>query len=192
MVRQRLDSGRTHFATRILRLHDRMHPANAGDRIVSVPRMTPVRSPHHRPTSWSRPPTAIGRPDLLTDPVFSDPAETERLNMPQLTAIFRGETFCGEPMAHWYEVFNGVHVTSERCRAATRGWSTIPSSGDDIIVPLDGAAAKPDVIYHSCQHPASGAWRRHRSSGEKRAPKIGRTQRGGSPAARIPARLEIG
>src|SRR5436853_5025286 len=52
---------------------------------------------------------AIGRPDLLTDPRFSDPAKLIA-NMPQLTAIL-DEVFGAQPMAHWYEVFSGVHVT---------------------------------------------------------------------------------
>jgi crotonobetainyl-CoA:carnitine CoA-transferase CaiB-like acyl-CoA transferase len=41
---------------------------------------------------------AIGRPDLLTDPRFSDPAKL-MASMPQLTAIL-DEIFCAEPMAH--------------------------------------------------------------------------------------------
>src|SRR4029077_21113581 len=52
---------------------------------------------------------AIGRQDLLTDPRFSDPAKLVQ-SMPQLTAILE-EFFGPQPMSHWYEVFNGVHVT---------------------------------------------------------------------------------
>ena len=61
---------------------------------------------------------AIGRPDLLTDPRFSDPAKLVA-NMTELTAIF-DETFCAQPMAHWYEVFNGVHVTFGAVRGPKR------------------------------------------------------------------------
>ena len=52
---------------------------------------------------------AVGREDLLTDPRFSDPAKLTA-NMPQLTAIL-DEVFSSQPMAHWYEVFSGVHIT---------------------------------------------------------------------------------
>src|SRR5260370_7275346 len=52
---------------------------------------------------------AIGRPDLLTDPRFSDPAKL-MANMPQLTAIL-DEVFSAQPMAHWDQVFNAVHAT---------------------------------------------------------------------------------
>ena len=62
---------------------------------------------------------AIGRPDLLTDPRFSDPA-TLKTNMPQLTAIL-DDVFGAQPMSHWYEVFNGVHVTFGAVRGPTRG-----------------------------------------------------------------------
>src|SRR6202451_2754157 len=88
-------------------LHDRMHPANAAlnvyrakDDTWFVLIVTPDKLPGV--------PKAIGRPDLLTDPRFSDPAKL-MANMPQLTAIL-DEVFCAEPMAHWYKVFNGVHV----------------------------------------------------------------------------------
>jgi formyl-CoA transferase len=87
-------------------------------------------------------------------------------NMPQLTAIL-DETFCAEPMAHWYEVFNGVHVTLERCVAA-RGDHDPQLQANDIIVPLNGAAARltstissPGQVHGVTKVPA------------KRAPKIG-------------------
>src|SRR5205807_8906536 len=52
---------------------------------------------------------AVGRADLLTDPRFSNPAKLVE-NMSQLAQIL-DEVFSSEPMAHWYEVFNDVHVT---------------------------------------------------------------------------------
>src|SRR5881409_2001762 len=89
-------------------LHDRTHPANAALNvyraaddswfvlIVTPDKVAAVAK-------------AIGRPDLLTDARFSDPAKLMQ-NMPQLTAIF-DEIFGAQPMAHWYEVFSGIHVT---------------------------------------------------------------------------------
>jgi crotonobetainyl-CoA:carnitine CoA-transferase CaiB-like acyl-CoA transferase len=52
---------------------------------------------------------AIGRADLLTDPRFADPVKLMQ-NMPQLAEIL-DQVFAAQPMTHWYQVFNGVHVT---------------------------------------------------------------------------------
>src|SRR6202008_4972696 len=88
-------------------LHDRKNPANAalnvyqsGDGIWFVLLVTPDK--------LQAVATAIGRADLLTDPRFSP--ENLVANMPQLTAIL-DELFRAQPMAHWHEVFNGVHAT---------------------------------------------------------------------------------
>src|SRR5499433_4508412 len=89
-------------------LHDRKNPANAAFNvyrssdgtwfvlIVTPDKLAAVAK-------------AIGRPDLLTDARFSDPAKLVA-NMSQLAAIL-DEVFAAEPMAHWNEVFGGVHVT---------------------------------------------------------------------------------
>src|SRR3984957_11655283 len=83
---------------------------------------------------------AIGRPDLLTDPRFSDPAKL-MANMPQLTAIL-DEIFCAEPMAHWYEVFNDAHVTFGAVRGPREVINDPQLQANDIIVPLNGAGGK--------------------------------------------------
>jgi crotonobetainyl-CoA:carnitine CoA-transferase CaiB-like acyl-CoA transferase len=83
---------------------------------------------------------AIGRPDLLTDPRFSDPA-TLKSNMPQLTAIL-DEVFGAQPMSHWYEVFNGVHVTFGAVRGPQEVISDPQLAANEIVVPLDGAGGK--------------------------------------------------
>jgi crotonobetainyl-CoA:carnitine CoA-transferase CaiB-like acyl-CoA transferase len=119
--------------------HDRKNPANAAMNvyrasdgtwfvlIVTPDKLAPVAN-------------AIGRPDLLTDPRFSDPAKLLE-NMSQLVAILDA-VFCSQPMAHWYEVFNGVHVTF----GAVRGPQDVikdPQLGlNDIIVPLEGVGGK--------------------------------------------------
>jgi crotonobetainyl-CoA:carnitine CoA-transferase CaiB-like acyl-CoA transferase len=109
---------------------------------------------------------AIGRPDLLTDARFSDPAKL-MANMPQLTAIL-DKIFCGEPMAHWYEVFNGVHVTFGAVRGPEEVIKDPQLRANDIIVPLNGAGGKltstissPLQVHGVAKVPA------------KRAPKIG-------------------
>jgi crotonobetainyl-CoA:carnitine CoA-transferase CaiB-like acyl-CoA transferase len=83
---------------------------------------------------------AIGRPDLLTDPRFSDPAKLAA-NRPQLTAIL-DEVFGAQPMAHWYEVFNGVHVTFGAVRGPQEVIDDPQLRLNDIVVPLEGAGGK--------------------------------------------------
>src|SRR4051794_10115064 len=83
---------------------------------------------------------AIGRPDLLTDPRFSDPAKLTT-NMPQLTAVL-DEIFCAEPMAHWYEVFNGIHVTFGAVRGPQEVINDPQLRLNDIVFPLEGAGGK--------------------------------------------------
>ena len=83
---------------------------------------------------------AIGRADLLTDPRFSDPAKL-MANMPQLTAIL-DEVFGSQPMAHWYEVFNGVHVTFGAVRGPQEVINDPQLRANDIVVPLEGAGGK--------------------------------------------------
>jgi formyl-CoA transferase len=146
-------------------LHDRKNPANAAMNvyrakddtwfvlIVTPDKLTAVAK-------------AIGRPDLLSDPRFSDPAKLTA-NMPQLTAIL-DEIFCAEPMTHWYEVFNGVHVTFGAVRGPQEVVNDPQLRANDIIVPLEGAGGKltstissPLQVHGVTKVPA------------KRAPKIG-------------------
>jgi len=83
---------------------------------------------------------AIGRPDLLTDSRFSDPAKLVE-NASQLTAIL-DEVFGSQPMAHWYEVFNGVHVTFGAVRGPQEVINDPQLRANDIVVPLEGAGGK--------------------------------------------------
>src|SRR5436309_2792122 len=120
-------------------LHDRKNPANAALNvyraaddtwfvlIVTSDKLAAVAK-------------AIGRSDLLTDPRFSDPAKL-MANMPQLTAIL-DEVFGAQPMAHWYEVFSGVHVTFGAVRGPQEVIDDPQLRLNDIIVPLEGAGGK--------------------------------------------------
>ena len=119
--------------------HDRKNPANAAMNvyrasddtwfvlIVTSDKLAPVAK-------------AIGRPDLLTDPRFSDPAKLVE-NMQALTAIL-DEVFSAQPMAHWYEVFNGVHVTFGAVRGPQEVIDDPQLRQNDIVVPLEGAGGK--------------------------------------------------
>src|SRR6202158_756840 len=120
-------------------LHDRMHPANAAMNVYRTKDDTWFVL-LITPDKLAAVAKAIGRPDLLTDPRFSDPAKL-MTNMPQLTAIL-DEIFCGEPMAHWYEVFNGAHVTFGAVRGPQEVINDPQLRANDIIVPLDGAGGK--------------------------------------------------
>src|SRR5438270_1161706 len=119
--------------------HDRKNPANAALNvyrasdgawfvlIVLPDKLAPVAK-------------AIGRADLLTDPRFSDPAKLVA-NMSQLTEIL-DNVFGSQPMAHWYEVFNGVHVTFGVVREPQEVINDPQLRANEIVVPLEGAGGK--------------------------------------------------
>jgi formyl-CoA transferase len=83
---------------------------------------------------------AIDRRDLLTDPRFSDPAKLVQ-NMPQLAAIL-DQVFSSKPMAHWYDAFNGVHITFGAVRGPQEVIKDPQLRANDIVVPLEGAGGK--------------------------------------------------
>jgi formyl-CoA transferase len=117
-------------------LHDRKNPANAalnvyraGDGtwfvlLVGAEKFAAVAQ-------------AIGRPDLLTDPRFSDPAQLA-VNRPQLTAIL-DDVFASQPMPHWYDVFSGLHVTFGAVRDPQQVVDDPQVRANGIVVPLEGA-----------------------------------------------------
>jgi len=120
-------------------LHDRTHPANAAlnvyrasDGVWFVLLIMPDKV--------AAVAKAIGRADLLKDPRFSDPAKLAA-NMPQLTAIL-DKIFSAQPMAHWYEVFNGVHVTFGAVRGPQEVIDDPQLRLNEIVVPLEGAGGK--------------------------------------------------
>src|ERR1700724_4481490 len=146
--------------------HDRKHPANAAMNVYRSKDGTWFVLLITTPDKLAAVAKAIGRPDLLTDPRFSDPAKLTA-NMPQLTAIL-DEIFCAEPMAHRYNVFNGVHVTFGAVRGPQEVINDPQLRANDIIVPLEGAGGKltstissPLQVHGVAKVPA------------KRAPKIG-------------------
>ena len=120
-------------------LHDRKNPANAAMNVYRASDETwfvlIVTS-----DKLSAVAKALGRADLLTDPRFSDPTKLMQ-NMPQLTAIL-DEIFSAKPMAHWYEVFSGVHVTFGAVRGPQEVINDPQLRLNDIIVPLEGAGGK--------------------------------------------------
>jgi formyl-CoA transferase len=120
-------------------LHDRKNPANAAMNVYRAADDTWFVL-LVTPDKLAAVAKAIGRPDLLTDPRFSDPAKL-MANMPQLTAIL-DEVFGAQPIAHWYEVFSGVHVTFGTVRGPQEVINDPQLRLNDIVVPLEGAGGK--------------------------------------------------
>src|ERR1700744_1648271 len=146
-------------------LHDRAHPANAAFNVYRssdgtwfVLVVTPDKV--------SAVLTALGREDILTDPRFSNPAKLEQ-NRPQLTAML-DEIFGSQPMSHWYEVFNGVHVPFGAVREPQEVVNDPQLRANDIVVPLEGAGEKlASTISSAIQVPGVT------KVPAKRAPRIG-------------------
>src|SRR3989454_1979700 len=89
-------------------LHDRLKPPNATLNVYRASDDTwflIVVTPDH----WPALAKAIGRPDLLTDARFSDPAK-QMANAGELTAILN-EVFGTQPMSHWREGLDQGHLT---------------------------------------------------------------------------------
>src|SRR2546421_6623825 len=120
-------------------LHDRKHPANAAMNVYRAADDTwfVLLVTSDKLAAVAK---AIGRADLLTDPRFADPAKL-MANMPQLTAIL-DEVFGAQPIAHWYEVFSGAHVTFGAVRGPQEVINDPQLRANDIIVPLNGAGGK--------------------------------------------------
>jgi len=146
-------------------LHDRMHPANAAMNVYRAKDDTWFVL-IITPDKVEAVAKAIGRPDLLTDPRFSDTAKLTA-NMTELTAIL-DQTFFSEPMAHWYEVFNGAHVTFGAVRGPQEVINDPQLRANDIIVPLEGAGGKLTSTISSPLQVHGVA-----KVSAKRAPKIG-------------------
>src|SRR6266480_4775829 len=146
-------------------LHDRRNPANAALNVYRAADGTWFLL-IVTPDKLAAVAKAIGHSDLLTDPRFSEPAALAE-NRPQLTAML-DEIFGSKPMSHWYEVFNGVHVTFGAVRDPQEVINDPQLRPNDIVVPLDGAGDKlnstissPIQVHGVNKVPA------------KRAPKIG-------------------
>jgi formyl-CoA transferase len=120
-------------------LHDRKSPPN--------PAMNVYRSADNQwflllatPDKLTALASAIGRPELLTDPRFSDPAKVVA-NAAQLTAIL-DEVFAAQPMAHWREALGHANITFGEVKAPSDVVNDPQLRDNDIVVPLEGAGGK--------------------------------------------------
>ncbi|HKH27135.1 MAG TPA: CoA transferase [Sphingomicrobium sp.] len=120
-------------------LHDRQSPSNAmlnpyktadGSWFMLV--VTPDKFPALA--------TAIGRPNLTSDPRFSDAAK-QATNGGQLRAIL-DDAFAGQPMQHWREVFDKAHITYGAILDPGEVVNDPQLRANNIVVPLDGAEGK--------------------------------------------------
>src|SRR5262249_10174561 len=116
--------------------HDRKNPANAGLNVYRASDGTwfvLIVTPDKVAAVGK----AIGRAGLLTGERVADPAGL-KATMRNLAAIV-DEIFAAQPMAHWYEVFNGVHVTFGAVHGPQEVIEDPQLRANDIVVPLEGA-----------------------------------------------------
>ena len=161
-------------------LHDRKNPANAAMNVYRATDDTWFVL-IVTPDKLAAVAKAIGRPDLLTDPRFSDPAKL-MANMPQLTAIL-DEVFCAAADG---ALVRGLQRRSRHLRRGAwtaRGDQRSAAAGERHRRSARRRRRQADV---DDQQPDSGAWRRQ-GAGEAR-PGAWRTQRGGSPGSSASAR----
>jgi formyl-CoA transferase len=92
--------------------------------------------------------TGIGRPDLITDPRFSDAAK-QAANAPQLRAIL-DDVFARQPFAHWREVFDKAHITYGAVLEPCEVVNDPQLRANNIVVPLEGAGGK---LTHTISSP---------------------------------------
>jgi crotonobetainyl-CoA:carnitine CoA-transferase CaiB-like acyl-CoA transferase len=120
-------------------LHDRESPSNAT--------LNPYKSSDGSwfmlvvtPDKFPALAAGIGRPDLVTDPRFSDPAK-QAASAAQLRAIL-DDVFAKEPMQHWRQVFDKAHITYGAILDPTEVVNDPQLRANNIVVPLEGAGGK--------------------------------------------------
>jgi crotonobetainyl-CoA:carnitine CoA-transferase CaiB-like acyl-CoA transferase len=120
-------------------LHDRQNPSNAI--------LNPYKASDGSwfmlvvtPDKFHALAMAIDRPDLITDPRFSDTAK-QATNAAQLRAIL-DDVFAKQPMQHWHEVFDQAHITYGAILAPTEVVKDPQLRANNIVIPLEGAGGK--------------------------------------------------
>ncbi len=128
-------------------LHDRQSPSNAI--------LNPYKASEGswfmlvvEPAKFQALAMAIGQPDLITDPRFSDP-EKQAANAAQLRAIL-DDVFAKQPMQHWREVFDKAHITYGAIQEPCEVVNDPQLRANNIVVPLEGAGGK---LTHTVSSP---------------------------------------
>jgi crotonobetainyl-CoA:carnitine CoA-transferase CaiB-like acyl-CoA transferase len=127
-------------------LHDRLKPPNAlinvyqaSDENWFVLVLTQDK--------WPALANGVGRPDLLTDPRFADPAKLAA-NSAELTTML-DEIFRSQPMSHWRGVFDQAHLTFGVVHAPSDVVKDPQLPENDIVVPIEGAGEKVKLTVSS-------------------------------------------
>jgi len=117
-------------------LHDRKNPPNATFNVYKAADdvwFLIVTTPDH----WPALANGIGKPELLTDARFADPAK-QAANSAALTAIL-DEVFSSQPMSHWHEVFDHAHIPFGVVQQPSEVINDPQLRANDIVVPIEGA-----------------------------------------------------
>jgi crotonobetainyl-CoA:carnitine CoA-transferase CaiB-like acyl-CoA transferase len=93
-----------------------------------------------QPKDWPAFANAIVRPELLSDPRFSNPAALAANSEPLAEILDR--IFEAQPWAHWREVLDGARITYGLVRNPEDAATDPQLLENDIIVPLEGAGGK--------------------------------------------------
>jgi crotonobetainyl-CoA:carnitine CoA-transferase CaiB-like acyl-CoA transferase len=89
------------------------------------------------PDKWPALAKGAGRPDLLTDPRFADPAKLAA-NSAELTDVL-DEIFRSQPMSHWRDVLEQGHLTFGIVHAPSEAAKDPQLQANGIVVPIEGA-----------------------------------------------------
>jgi crotonobetainyl-CoA:carnitine CoA-transferase CaiB-like acyl-CoA transferase len=118
-------------------LHDRTAPVN--------PLINPYRTADGQwfmlvasPPHWPGLATAVGHPELLTDPRFAHP-EGFAKNAAVLTGLLDAE-FRSQPLAHWKEVLDRERITYSVIQTPEETAKDPQLRANDIVVPLEGVS----------------------------------------------------
>jgi formyl-CoA transferase len=124
-------------------LHDRTHPVNAGANVYRASDGTwfvLVLQPN-RIANFVK---AIDRPDILSNPRFSDPAKLAA-NMGELAKVL-DEIFATKPMAYWSEKLGAIDVTIGVVNGPEEVINDPQLRENDIVVPLQDAGTLTSTI----------------------------------------------
>jgi formyl-CoA transferase len=91
----------------------------------------------------------IGRPDVLTDPRFSDPAKMAA-NGAQLRQIL-DDVFAKQPMSYWREVFDKAHIAFGAILEPGEVINDPQLVENGIVVPLEGAGKLTSTVSSPMQ-----------------------------------------
>ena len=127
-------------------LHDRLKPPNATLNVYRASDDTwflIAVTPEH----WSALANGIGRPDLLADERFADPAK-QTAHSSDLSAIL-SEVFATKPMSHWQGVFDLAHLTYGVVHDPSEVIKDPQLRENDIVVPIEGAGGSVKLTVSS-------------------------------------------